>query len=150
MPQNQKSHSLFVYGSLQIPSIAEIVGGGPFISEPCVLPGYRRRRIQDRPWPGIRPDSGERTSGLLLRDVSATQIDVFDLFEGDTYERRTVRVRLLDSAEEELNAFAYVVQDHLSGCLSDEIWDPKWFKKNFLEDFTERCRIFRSEIDRVI
>ena len=37
------------------PFIAEIVGGGPFISEPCVLPGYRRRRIQDRPWPGIRP-----------------------------------------------------------------------------------------------
>ena len=148
MPQPLKSDALFVYGSLQMPGIAEIVGGGPFISEPCVLPGYRRRRIQGRSWPGIRPDSNESTPGLLLQGVSASQIEVFDLFEGDTYERRRVQVRLLNRADEKIDAFAYVVRDHLAGYMSAEIWEPEWFKENVLQGFAERCRIFRSEIDR--
>ena len=150
MPQPRKRDALFVYGSLQMPGIAEIVGGGPFISEPCILPGYRRRRIQGRSWPGIRPDTQESTQGLLLQGISASQIEVFDLFEGDAYERRRVQVRLLDSAEQRIDAFTYVVRDHLAGYMSDEIWDPEWFKQNILQDFTERCRVFRSEVDQAL
>ena len=150
MPQTRKCDALFVYGSLQIPGIAEIVGGGPFISEPCVLPGYRRRRIRGRTWPGIRPDAEESTAGLLLRDVSEAQLEVFDLFEGDTYERRIVRVRMRDLAEKEVDAFAYVVRESLADYMSEESWRQKWFEENVLEDFTERCRVFRSEIDRSI
>lgn len=150
MPQARKCDALFVYGSLQLPGIAEIVGGGSFISEPCVLPGYRRRRIQGRSWPGIRPDSGESTAGLLLRDVSKAQLEIFDLFEGDTYERRTVRVRLVESAEEEVNAFTYVVRDHVAELMSAKMWCRNWFEENVLRDFTERCRVFRSEVERGI
>ena len=148
MPQTHQCSALFVYGSLRFDGIAELVGGGPFVAQPCVLYGHRRRRVRGRPWPGIRPDPEEQTDGLILRDVSPDQIEIFDLFEGDAYQRQIVRVQMSAPEKGAADAFAYVIRGELTHWMTNELWDQEWFEKNILEDFTQRCRIFRSEIDR--
>lgn len=147
MPQRSDRFAIFVYGSLQFQDVIEAVSGRRFPAEDAVLHGYRRRRIQNHSFPGIRPDSAEKTQGQILRDVLEADLQVLDAFEGDLYERKTVSVRIgSDRLQTDTEAFAYVIRDEFADWMSAESWDLGWFQKNELRSFIPRCREFRDEI----
>ena len=147
MPQCSERFALFVYGSLQFQDVIEAVSGRRFPAEEAVLHGYRRRRIQNHSFPGIRPNSAEKTEGQILRDLLGADLQVFDAFEGDLYERKTVSVRIRsDRLQTDTEAFAYVIRDEFADWMSAEPWDLGWFQKNELRSFIPRCREFRDEI----
>lgn len=75
---------------------------------PAILHGYRRHRVRGADYPGIIPvgddassSSGSNNSSVLGTVVSGlTDGDIYrlDIFEGDEYVKRPVKVRVLRSA----------------------------------------------------
>ncbi|KAL1854103.1 hypothetical protein Plec18170_004864 [Paecilomyces lecythidis] len=111
-------HTLFFYGTLMAPQILHRVCHGRPDPEPwqknmltirpAILHGYRRHRVRGADYPGIIPvgddaslSSGSNNSSVLGTVVSGlTDGDIYrlDLFEGDEYVKRPVKVRVLRSA----------------------------------------------------
>ncbi|RAL01913.1 gamma-glutamylcyclotransferase family protein [Aspergillus ibericus CBS 121593] len=111
---------LFFYGTLMTPQILHRVIHGQADPEPwqkalltikpAILHNYRRHRVQGADYPGIVPvsegdDTGAESRPSVLGTVvwGLTDGDVFrlDRFEGSEYEKRVVRVRVLDGDGDE-------------------------------------------------
>lgn len=131
---------------------------------PAVLHNFRRHRVVGRDYPGIVPvDSsignsnldpkGSRSSvrGTVVSGLTDADIWRLDIFEGDEYEQRAVKVRVLEhegqggsgtgsdgigsdildakETEEEIDAVTYVwLADR--DVLEDEEWDFESFLKD--------------------
>jgi len=136
--------ALFVYGSLQLDEVVEAVIGRRCPARPATLPGYRRRLLRDRSYPGVLPDSQASTEGVLLDGLSAEELAVLDRFEGEPYERRVASLRLAPVAAPQA-AFVYVVRDDFAALMTDVPWDLDRFRAESLPGFLEQCRAFRRE-----
>jgi gamma-glutamylcyclotransferase (GGCT)/AIG2-like uncharacterized protein YtfP len=136
---------LFTYGTLVFPEVMEAVTGRRFESRTAVLRGYRRRMLQGRVYPGIRPAAADATEGRVYLEIDAAALACLDDFEGDEYERRRVEVGVQGGT---LVAEAYVVRGSASGLLTEVLWDPGRFTASQLRPYVERCRRFRSERTR--
>ncbi|OJJ69403.1 hypothetical protein ASPBRDRAFT_130884 [Aspergillus brasiliensis CBS 101740] len=118
-------HILFFYGTLMAPPILHRVIHGHSTPEPwqkdlltvkpAILHGYRRHRVRYADYPGIIPTSpppsstdgndptttGDDGEASVLGTVvwGLTDGDVYrlDRFEGSEYEKRVVRVRVLEN-----------------------------------------------------
>lgn len=87
--------NLFLYGTLRHPRLLDLIGGpGPAVAEPASLPGYAVDRDRDSPLPMIVQRDGAKAEGLLLRGLSAVQLDRLDAYELPFgYVRSPVTVR---------------------------------------------------------
>jgi gamma-glutamylcyclotransferase (GGCT)/AIG2-like uncharacterized protein YtfP len=121
---------LFVYGSLVVADVLEAVLGRVPEHRPARVTGWRAAALRARPFPGLVPADGA-VRGLLLTDLSATERDVLDAFEGPMYERR--ELTLDDGA----TAVAYVCVDELLVLPGD--WDVERFRRDDLPAYLERC-----------
>ncbi|PYH69280.1 gamma-glutamylcyclotransferase family protein [Aspergillus vadensis CBS 113365] len=119
-------HVLFFYGTLMAPPILHRVTHGHATPEPwqkalltikpAILHGYRRHRVLYADYPGIIPttlsssssgavDGGDTAAAGGEASVLGTVVwgltdgDVYrlDRFEGNEYEKRVVRVRVLEN-----------------------------------------------------
>jgi len=88
MEDDHARHALFVYGSLQVDEVMEAVTGRRFSGRPAILPGHRRRLLVGRSYPGVVPDPGESTPGIVFEGLASDDLEILDLFEGEPYERR--------------------------------------------------------------
>ncbi|BCR98875.1 gamma-glutamylcyclotransferase family protein [Aspergillus luchuensis] len=119
-------HVLFFYGTLMAPPILHRVIHGHSTPEPwqkalltikpAILHGYRRHRVRYADYPGIIPTTPSSSSGADDGDDTAageasvlgtvvwglTDGDVYrlDRFEGSEYEKRAVRVRVLNHQQQ--------------------------------------------------
>jgi gamma-glutamylcyclotransferase (GGCT)/AIG2-like uncharacterized protein YtfP len=134
---------VFAYGTLIFPEVMRAVTGRTFEAEPAVLPGYRRRRIEARTYPGIVEVSEEFTEGRLYRNVDEATLARLDVFEGELYERLRLRVTL--EGGEALEAWGYVVAARYEHRVSREAWDAEDFLLQHAEAFLESCRRFRED-----
>lgn len=118
------SAHIFTYGSLMFAEVWQPLVGGRYLSEPAVLPGYRRFAVPGVAYPGIVAAPGQEVAGLLYRDVAPDDLARLDLFEGAEYRRDALPVTLADGTV--LVAETYVWLDH--GRLSDAAWLPEAFR----------------------
>lgn len=142
MRQAAAGGSLFVYGTLQFPEILEAVTGHRFPGTTATLSGYRRRRLEHRPYPGIVA-AAEDTTGRLYRDLDARSLERLDVFEGRIYERRRVETRTEEGVLEV--AWTYVVADRYAYLMSPETWDARSFWAVHGDAFLAACERFRRE-----
>lgn len=75
----QRTHQVFVYGTLRYAPVRLVVMGGFGNPEKAVLEGYQRNGLD------LSPQPGSKVEGLLLR------VDVDELARLDRYERLGVR-----------------------------------------------------------
>jgi gamma-glutamylcyclotransferase (GGCT)/AIG2-like uncharacterized protein YtfP len=139
---------LFVYGTLSFPEVMRAVTGRRFESRAAVLRGYRRRMLQGRVYPGIRPAPADSTDGLVYLSLDPAALACLDDFEGEEYERRRVAVGLDRGI---LIAEAYVVRAPASGLLTALHWDADRFAASHLRRYVERChrlRVARARFPR--
>ncbi|KAK9839630.1 hypothetical protein WJX81_001733 [Elliptochloris bilobata] len=114
-------------------------------SQPARVQGYFRHRIRGHIFPGAQPAGPEdEVSGLVLHDLSAQELDVFDAFEGDEYYKVNVRPQLSDATS--VDAFMYVW--HERRLLYGE-WDFEEWRRKHLTDYTLMCGEFIEEIGGV-
>lgn len=113
---------------------------------PAVLPGYCRHRVRFADYPGVVEDDtpGREVRGAFVDGLTAENMAKLDLFEGSEYERRTVRVRLLDDgggAEAETQVYVFKQRMHLE----DREWDFDEFRRDKLKHWAREDYVFAGE-----
>ncbi|KKY17938.1 putative disease resistance protein [Diplodia seriata] len=104
-------HTAFFYGTLMVPKVLHRVIYGTSTPEPwqtaslspsrpALLHAHQRRKVRHADYPGVIPlpdadPSSTSVRGTLVAGLTDADMYRLDLFEGDEYERRRVRVRAL-------------------------------------------------------
>ena len=127
---------LFCYGTLQYPEIMQQVSGTHYAGLPVVLENYACYTVRGEVFPGIIPEPGAHTRGIVYNGMGTAQLERLDAFENDFYARRRVVVSGAD--ERPLQAWAYVVRSEDRALLSDEHWDRGLFELLHLPAFLHK------------
>ena len=93
--------TLFAYGTLREPLLLEGVLGHPLTGldlTPATAPGFRTVFYPGRIYPALVEAPGEIAEGLAVGGLSAADIAVLDLFEGNEYERRAIAIDIAGAA----------------------------------------------------
>ncbi|KAI3713820.1 hypothetical protein L1987_72406 [Smallanthus sonchifolius] len=138
------SHTVFVYGSLLADDVVQVLLNRVPQTSPAILNGYHRFSIKGRTYPAILPVENKKVTGRVLIGLSATELDILDMYEDEDYDKRVVDVSLLD-ASEVLQAYAYVWGNSTDPDLYGE-WDFEEFKESKLKDYVEMTKSYVQEL----
>jgi hypothetical protein len=110
---------------------------------PALLESHRRHCVKYMSYPAIVPCTGSAVRGSVVTGLTQGDIYRLDIFEGDQYLRKKVKVKVLkkvgldesiqngeseEHAPEEVEAETYIWKDDLSE-LEDGEWDFEEFKR---------------------
>jgi hypothetical protein len=110
---------------------------------PALLESHRRHRVKYMSYPAITPCTGSSVRGSVVTGLTQGDIFRLDIFEGDQYLRKKVKVKVLknvgledsiqtgeseEHAPEEVEAETYIWRNDLSE-LEDGEWDFEEFKR---------------------
>ncbi|KAI0019633.1 AIG2-like family-domain-containing protein [Xylariomycetidae sp. FL0641] len=149
------THAAFFYGTLMAPEVfftvcyrfsTEDVSILKSLHQfqPALLHGYCRRRVKSADYPGITPDAGHEVRGTYVTGLTDANIYHLDRFEGDEYERKKVKVRLLSKTgddkgrgnvegdEVECEVYVFLHSDELE----DREWDFEEFRTQKMKRWT--------------
>lgn len=82
---------LFVYGSLQFPTIHDAVLGRGAETVRALVSDWFPARLTNRPFPALVSRSGAVTEGILFLDLSTDERSAMDEFEGPFYDLVGIR-----------------------------------------------------------
>ena len=134
---------LFTYGTLMLPEVMELVGGAALRREPARLGGFRCGALRGAVYPGLVPEAGAVTRGVLWSGLDERVVARVDRFEGELYERRSTSVeREVGVACE---AWVYVLRPGGRGLLLDAPWDEAGFRARHLTAYLRGCRGFAHD-----
>jgi gamma-glutamylcyclotransferase (GGCT)/AIG2-like uncharacterized protein YtfP len=142
--------SVFVYGTLTSPQVLKILLGREVsIIRPARLEGYIRHPALNHVFPGmIGSNSNSCVDGCILPNLSPTEMLLFDWYEGDEYERRSVQVMTENG---KVDVETYVWKSHLLNELNVQAeWSFEDFCEHHLDWYLEHtvgpCR---EEMERL-
>jgi hypothetical protein len=110
---------------------------------PALLESHRRHRVKYMSYPAITPCTGSSVRGSVVTGLTQGDIYRLDIFEGNQYLRKKVKVKVLknvgledsiqtgeseEHAPEEVEAETYIWRNDLSE-LEDGEWDFEEFKR---------------------
>jgi gamma-glutamylcyclotransferase (GGCT)/AIG2-like uncharacterized protein YtfP len=125
---------VFVYGTLLLPRIQRRVTGREFEAMPARVHGFARRRVRDETYPTLVPAApSSNVDGALLGGVDAAALARLDAYEGDAYERISVRALRADGAV--VTAWLWLLRPSERHRISDEPWDLATFVAHDLTRF---------------
>jgi len=127
---------LFCYGTLQFPAVMQQVSGLHEHAFPAWLDNYACYTVRGEVFPGIVPEPGAQTGGVVYAGLGLAHLKRLDEFESDCYERRRVMVR--DEQERSLETWAYVMGPDALHRLTRETWDRELFRRLHLQAWLDR------------
>lgn len=126
---------LFVYGTLMVPEIQMALLGRKPDFENTVLSGFNTRVLvysdAETDYPVLAREEGRKVNGLLLKDLTKSELDLLSFYEGDEYLIKEIQVFVGDK---QVKAYAYLPKSNNASSLG-EIWSLKAFKENSLADY---------------
>ena len=156
--------NLFVYGSLREPSIFESVCGVRFSLKPsearpehilraelAMLAGHRRVSPDNVYFYAV-PDNEAKVQGFVIYDVPPAAMKVIDKYEGQFYERETVRVNTANGLVE---AQAYLacpasMKKRFGDRFHVNLIHELWLRKRIEKFFDEHTRPGEKTIDAYV
>jgi gamma-glutamylcyclotransferase (GGCT)/AIG2-like uncharacterized protein YtfP len=126
------STRVFVYGTLEIPTIVERVCGCALPQREAVLRGYARFLLKGQCYPAVTEDRKSSVEGSLLEQVNVAVLARLDAYEGEQYERRALYV---EAGGNELKAWVYVLKSEYTSLLSRTPWDRELFEEKHYAGF---------------
>ena len=127
-------HSLFCYGTLQIPMVmAKVIQRIPEGKQARVK-GIEAMKFTGKSYPGIRDAAENELSGILYSDIGDEELKALDNFEGAEYFRDSIQATNLESGVEE-TCFIYRVKAEYLNNLSSNPWELRAFLENDFNDF---------------
>jgi gamma-glutamylcyclotransferase (GGCT)/AIG2-like uncharacterized protein YtfP len=132
--------ALFTYGTLQNAEVIAQVVGRSWPSSPALLEGYARYRVNDKPYPALVEEPGAQVQGSLYLGVTQTELERLDDYEGELYERCSLRVWVDTQAFE---AFTYLLRREYRVQLSGELWELADFEREHLASYLSRISVTR-------
>ncbi len=136
------SGALFAYGTLVLPAVWEALTGRRALPRAARLADYARRPLRGALYPGIAPEAGAWTPGVLHPGIDAATWALLDAFEGPLYQRRRVQVTVEGGGRAAV--WAYVVRPAERTRLAAGSWDPRAFAARHLPRYVAGCRAFRA------
>jgi gamma-glutamylcyclotransferase (GGCT)/AIG2-like uncharacterized protein YtfP len=115
--------------TLAMPAVA----GRDFQRRKASLLDYALFKLKGESYPGIIYHKGAFTNGIIYLDVDALSLKRLDEFEGEMYERVSVRVET--DQGESFTGETYGIKREHRNLLSSEPWDLEEFEKNHLKEF---------------
>jgi len=134
--------NIFTYGTLMIPEVMVAVTTHRFRSIDAILKGYARFTVKGESYPGIIPETGAITEGIIYFDVDKGSLKRLDAFEGDLYQR--IKIMAETKEKEILSADAYVIKTEFRRYLSSQEWNMKEFAQKHLKTFLETYTGFQK------
>ena len=117
---------VFTYGSLMFDPVWSRVVTGCYQCCDAILPGYDRKGVRNEVYPVIIPSTSEsQVQGIVYLDISASDLERLDRFEGEYYFRKTERVITPDMTI--MVAEVYVLKEEYYAIISHKEWDPVHF-----------------------
>lgn len=115
------------------PQVWQRIDVGSFPSERATLPGFAIYRVRDAVFPGIvRAEPSDQVQGLVYLGLDEDALFELDAYESDLYDRIPVIAATEHGA---IECTAYVIPDANRDALTDEFWDPQWFREHQLEKY---------------
>lgn len=130
--------ALFFFGTLMDLDVLTYVLERPVDLDdlrPAVLTAFRRVAIAGASYPTLRPQSGARVQGCLLRRASRRDIARINHFESGEYRAELHTVATDDGAEH--SAWLYLGLDHLA--CTDEAWSLEEWQQRHKPGFFSAC-----------
>lgn len=126
--------NIFTYGSLMFEPVWSRVVAGSYERSEAVLQGYDRKSVCNEVYPVVVPSAfHSQVKGIVYYDVSISDLDRLDKFEGEYYFRKTEQVITLDMAA--LPASIYVLKEEYYAIISPQKWDPDYFSTTGIHYF---------------
>ncbi|KAJ4293374.1 hypothetical protein N0V90_008657 [Kalmusia sp. IMI 367209] len=106
------THTAFFYGTLMAPAVLHRVIWGQSTPptpahasllhiRPAILHAHQRHKVRYADYPAVRPStSSSSVRGTLVTGLTDGDIWRLDIFEGDQYTRRRVKVRVLQQTSQ--------------------------------------------------
>ena len=138
--------SVFTYGTLEIPTVMEAVTGRSFDSVEATADDYARYLLKGRIYPGMTPDSGQKTSGRVYFEVDEQSLVLLDQFEDEWYARQLIPVHT--AAGRWVKAYAYIIESKDKDKLTANPWMKDTFAEKHLSAYLAACRGFHRTITR--
>ena len=128
---------------------------------PAILESHRRHRVKYRSYPAIVPRAGSCVRGSVVSGLTQGDIYRLDIFEGDQYVRKKVKVKVLKDVRlgqglpngelaehllEEVEAETYIWRDDLSE-LEDQEWDFDEFRREEMKFWTGEAPLDENDAD---
>ncbi|MDF1826082.1 MAG: gamma-glutamylcyclotransferase [Verrucomicrobiales bacterium] len=131
--------NVFVYGTLLVPEIWELVTGRSGLSsQGATLKGHSIWRVQNATFPAIKEEAESEAHlvpGRVFQDVPPDALQRLDSYEDSFYERVEVVVETSDGP---LKAQVYrAPAAKAAEIISSDTWTLDWFEKNALARFLE-------------
>jgi hypothetical protein len=101
------------------------------VSTPATLPDFERRRLSGKPYPGIRPAHGAKVEGVLY-PITKLVLPALDRYEGDMYQRMSVRVQ---TGTSDSNAWTYVLRSRYCHLMQAADWRLAEFQARHLPQY---------------
>ncbi|RFU35188.1 hypothetical protein B7463_g1106, partial [Scytalidium lignicola] len=136
-----------IYGSSRVPPERASLAANLTIT-PALLSNYCRHRVLNCDYPGIIPEEGHTVRGTYVTGLTNADIWRLDVFEGDEYERRKVKVALLvdegeDGREVEADVYVFTAGDDK---LEKVEWDFEVFRREKMHRWADHSDEYK-EVD---
>jgi hypothetical protein len=120
------------------PSIWEEVVQGHYQSLSATLQDHARYAVKSETYPGMIACSGATVKGVLYCNVESEDIVRLDAFEGSSYRRVRVSVRLENSMSIPAATYIYAAEQGLSNLP----WQPETFQlQRFFNVYCKKERL---------
>ncbi|QUC22396.1 uncharacterized protein UV8b_06637 [Ustilaginoidea virens] len=106
----------------------------------AILEDYCRHRVRFADYPAAVPEKGHNIRGIRITGLTDANLEKLDYFEGSEYERRKVKVRLLEKdgdtevVGDEMSASVYVFLK--AEALEKREWDFDEFRREKMNSWT--------------
>lgn len=128
---------LFCYGTLLFPEIMYRVSGTRFEGVEAVLEDHACYVLKRRPFPGMIPERGGVTAGVVYTGIGTRHLQRLDAYEGELYVRRRVCVSSREGRP--LQAWTYLVAPARRALLSGTRWRRAAFEQQHLRHYLHTC-----------
>jgi cation transport regulator ChaC len=88
------------------------------------------------------PQEDGHVDGVIYKDVPDSAWERLDRFEGEMYDRQTVKVKLKDGTT--MPAATYVVKPEFMGYIDPSDWDFEEFRRNRKASFQRQYKGYLS------
>jgi hypothetical protein len=132
--------------------LSKLLGRVPMMISDATLDDYGRFAVFRKTLPGIIPRVGSHVKGVLLPDLTAEELEILDMFEGDGFERQCVSVRTPKAIRPTRPTHTYVwTNPETELDLEMEDWDFDFYCHHHLQSFlVNTVEPYRQQVDEKI
>ena len=135
----------FVFGSLQSDQVCQVLINRVPTQKSARIEGYSRRCYSRGTFPGIIAEPKSSVNGKLI-EITEKEEEIFDLFEGEDYEKIVVDVYVDEGGKERIErANLYISSALMLPYLNEEAWNYDNWREKHLKEFCVACKQFMKE-----